>query len=57
MLRIFDYSDKALAVIGNTFPIKTELKNLGASFNKSLNIENNKVPGWIVPKDKKTTLL
>lgn len=36
MLQIIDYSDKALAVIGDTRPVKDELRNLGGRFNSRL---------------------
>ena len=53
MLRIVNYSEKAVALIGDTFAVKDEIKKLGGTFNKSLSIENNKVPGWIFPVTKK----
>lgn len=45
-VQIIEYSDKALAVIGNTYPIKDKLKGLGGKFNKFLTCG----AGWIFPK-------
>ena len=47
-IQIIDYSEKAFAVIGETKPIKDELKNLGGSFNPRLNCG----AGWIFSKTK-----
>ena len=52
-VKMIDYSDKAIAVIGNTFEIKESLKELGGKFNKFLNIDGEKKPGWIFGKNKK----
>jgi hypothetical protein len=51
-LELVDYSEKAVAVFGNTKPIKDELKNLGGRFNPNLTKEGSKVPGWIFSKNK-----
>jgi len=45
-VQIVDYSEKALAVIGDTYPIKDKLKGLGGRFNKFLSCG----PGWIFSK-------
>jgi hypothetical protein len=47
-IKVVDYSDKALAVQGQTFEIKDQLKELGGKFNKHL----KGGPGWIFPKYK-----
>jgi hypothetical protein len=52
-VQIVDYSDKAIAVIGNTKPIKDILKSAGGRFNFRLNCG----AGWIFPKSKKEELL
>jgi len=44
-VNIIQYSEKAIAVIGDTKPIKDTLKNLGGSFNFRLTCG----PGWIFP--------
>lgn len=48
-IKIIDYSDKAIAVIGDTKPIKDSLKSLGGRFNFRLTCG----AGWIFPKTKK----
>lgn len=47
-VNIVDYSEKAIAVIGDTKPIKDILKALGGSFNPRLSCG----AGWIFPKRK-----
>lgn len=57
---LIDYSEKAIAVIGNTYEIKEGLKNLGGKFNKFLTVEGEKKAGWIFNKsqaDKVSDLL
>jgi hypothetical protein len=44
---IVDYSEKALAVFGDTRPVKDELKALGGRFNPKLTHEGTKKAGWI----------
>ena len=45
-IKIFDYSDKAIAVIGDTRSIKDTLKSLGGRFNARLSCG----AGWIFSK-------
>lgn len=45
-VQIIDYSEKAIAVIGDTKPIKDKLKELGGRFNFRLTCG----AGWIFPK-------
>jgi hypothetical protein len=47
-IQIIDYSEKAIAVIGETKPIKDQLKELGGKFNFRLSCG----AGWIFPKTK-----
>lgn len=47
-VQIIDYSEKAIAVIGDTKPIKDKLKELGGRFNFRLTCG----AGWIFPKTK-----
>ena len=49
---IVDYSPKALAVFGNTRPIKDQLQALGGRFNPKLMHEGTKKAGWIFSKSK-----
>jgi|GEM_PF-1410167 hypothetical protein len=52
-LRIEDYSEKAIAVFGDTKPIKETLSKLGGRFNFRL----VGGPGWVFPKTKKDELI
>lgn len=47
-VEIFDYSEKSFAVIGETKPLKDDLKKLGGRFNFRLKCG----AGWIFPKTK-----
>lgn len=49
-LGIVDYSEKAIAVFGDTKAIKEQLKGLGGRFNPSLNYDGEKRAGWIFSK-------
>ena len=49
---IVDYSEKAIAVFGDTKPIKDELKALGGRFNPNLTHDDGKKAGWIFSKSK-----
>jgi hypothetical protein len=49
---IVDYSEKAIAVFGDTRPLKDELKALGGRFNPKLIYEGGKRAGWIFSKSK-----
>lgn len=59
-LEIEDYSEKAIAVFGETKAIKDELKKLGGKFNPALKHNGEKRAGWIFSKkqaDKVRALL
>ena len=59
-LEIVDYSEKAIAVFGETKSIKDELKKLGGKFNPALKHNGEKRAGWIFSKkqaDKVRALL
>lgn len=51
-LEMVDYSEKAIAVFGDTKTIKEQLKELGGRFNPSLNYNGEKRAGWIFSKKK-----
>ena len=51
-----EYSAKAVAVFGNTKPIKDELKAMGGRFNNRLTFKGEKIAGWIFPKSKEQRL-
>lgn len=55
-LEIVDYSEKAVAVFGDTKAIKDELKSIGGKFNPRLNYNGEKRAGWVFPKSKRETL-
>ena len=50
--QIVHYSEKCIALFGDTKPIKEELKALGGRFNNNLRPfgEESRVPGWVFPK-------
>lgn len=50
------YSDKAIAIFGDTKLIKDKLKEIGARFNPFLTHNGSKAPGWILPTSKQTLL-
>ena len=51
-LEMVDYSEKVIAVFGDTKAIKEQLKELGGRFNPSLNYNGEKRAGWIFSKKK-----
>ena len=53
---IVNYSEKALAVFGDTRQIKDELKALGGRFNPKLTHDDKKQAGWIFSKSKEQEL-
>lgn len=55
-LEIVDYSEKAVAVFGETMEIREQLKALGGRFNPSLRYGNGKRAGWVFPKSKREEL-
>lgn len=49
-LEIVDYSEKSIAVFGDTKAIKDQLKDLCGRFNPALNYNGKKRAGWIFSK-------
>lgn len=49
-LEVVDYSEKAIAVFGDTKTVKDQLKSLGGRFNPSLKHNGVKRAGWIFSK-------
>jgi hypothetical protein len=47
---VIDYSEKALAVFGDTQAIKEQLKALGGRFNPKLTYKEEKRAGWVFSK-------
>ena len=58
-IKLVNYSDKSIALFGNTKKLKEILKILGGRYNKNLKYpENgNKANGWIFPIKKKELIL
>lgn len=56
-LEVVDYSEKAVAIFGNTKAVKEELKAAGARFNMFLIRDGVKTPGWILSKSVYNNLL
>lgn len=54
---IVSYSEKAVAVFGDTKPIKDTLKNMGGRFNPYLKHNGENLPGWIFSKTMETDLI
>ena len=49
---LVDYSEKAIALFGDTKPIKDALSDLGGRFNSRLTHNGQKRAGWIFQKAK-----
>ncbi len=53
---IVDYSEKAVAIFGDTRAIKEQLSALGGRFNMHLTLNGKKCAGWIFQKSKEGDL-
>ncbi|ATS11012.1 hypothetical protein CS543_09410 [Porphyromonas gingivalis] len=53
---LVEYSEKAVAVFGETRAIKEELKAMGGRFNSRLTHNGKKSAGWIFPKSQEERL-
>lgn len=51
---IVNYSEKAIALFGDTKPIKDQLWDIGGRYNGRLTFNGDKRPGWIFQKAKET---
>lgn len=53
-VHVVDYSERCMAIFGNTFAIKDRLNNDGWTFNKFLThpVSKTKMPGWVISKKK-----
>lgn len=49
---VYQYSSRAIAIIGDTKPIKEKLKELGCKFNRNLSVGS----GWICSKSREKTI-
>ncbi len=52
-INIVNYSEKSIAVLGETKPIKEHLSALGGKWNPSLTHNGEKVAGWIFVTSKR----
>lgn len=52
-LYIVDYSEKAIALFGETTDYKVHILNAGGKYNPSLRHNEQRQAGWIFPKTKK----
>lgn len=53
---LVEYSDKAVAVFGDTKSIKDELKAMGGRFNSRLTHDGQRVAGWVFSKSQQRRL-
>ena len=53
-IQVINYSDKCVAVIGETKPIKDQLKSMGGRFNPHLTVGGEQVSGWVFSSAKNT---
>ena len=53
-LEIVEYSEKAIAVFGDTKPIKNVLKDLNGLFRANLTYKGERRAGWIYSKKQET---
>lgn len=53
-LYIVDYSERAIALFGETSQYKDNISAIGGKFNASLKNNDQKLAGWIFPKSKKS---
>lgn len=51
-IQIVEYSDRAIAVIGDTYPVREKLKNLGGKFNSRLSCG----AGWVFSRNRREEL-
>jgi hypothetical protein len=58
-MEVINYTDRSVAVFGNTKPYSDQLKQAGGRFNPSLKYgddEETRRPGWIFPKTKENDI-
>lgn len=49
-MHVRNYGERSFVVLGNTKPFSSSLRSLGGKFNKFLNVDGQKVPGWVFSK-------
>ena len=52
-LKIIDYSDRAIAVVGYSKKYYKDFMKLHGKWNNFLNIEGEKTPGWVFSKKRR----
>jgi hypothetical protein len=55
-LSLHNYTEKSVAVFGDTKPFSDRLKELGGRYNPNLTLNGEKTPGWIFSNKKKEEL-
>ncbi len=55
-MQVENYSERAVAIFGDTKPFKDQLLALGGKFNENLRRGEEKTPGWIFPVKRKEEL-
>jgi hypothetical protein len=56
LIFVTSYSEKSVAIFGDTKEYSSELKEKGGRFNPNLTFEGVKKPGWIFSNKKKEEL-
>lgn len=56
-VKVLEYSEKCIAVIGDTKPIKEELKAIGGKFNPYLKHDGLTVAGWVFGLKRRNEVL
>ena len=52
-MKVIDYTDKSIVVIGESRLCKDILKTMGGVWNNNLNLTNGEKKGWVFPVSKK----
>ncbi len=57
LLDVVQYSEKSIAIFGDTYHIREHLKSIGARFNNYLKYNGEIRTGWILPKSRENKLI
>ena len=55
-IELINYSEKAIAVFGDTKDYRESLASAGGMFNPSLKYKDGRSPGWVFSKSKKAAI-
>lgn len=55
-MKIINYSEKALALVGDTQPIKEQLKALKGVYNPNLTVDGQRTKGWIFSRKREAEI-